>query len=133
MPRPFYLLALFSPRIGEDQGEDTIRNSSPSINTRSDSITTSGDLVRYTASRNRNNAWPWIRVLDGIRAIFDSQLEFFFRYFNPRLNNPIEECRKRKKVKVAASLSLTDARSKDAAGFVGFVKSAFQFCCTECY
>ena len=39
------------------------------MKTRSDSVTTSGDLVRYTASTNRNKACAWIKVLEERRAM----------------------------------------------------------------
>lgn len=39
-------------------GKRTMCRSSPSINTRSDSMMTFGDLVRYTARRKRNRACP---------------------------------------------------------------------------
>lgn len=49
--------------------ERTICKTSPSIKTTSDSVTTSGDLVRYTARMKRKKACPLIRVVDESRPI----------------------------------------------------------------
>ena len=45
-------------------GHLTICNASPSINTTSESVMASGDLVRYTARINKNRACALMRVLD---------------------------------------------------------------------
>lgn len=55
----------------------TIFVASPSINTTSESVMTSGDLVRYTARTNRNKACAWMSLLEDSKAMFSRLLGIY--------------------------------------------------------
>ena len=55
---------------GRRRRRHTTLVASPSITTKLDSRTTSGDFVKYTANTNRKTACAWIRSFDDKRGIF---------------------------------------------------------------